>query len=240
MRKYIAFLLILQFPYLYGQEISNKALTYNWFDKIVGAENLGISNGIEYVERHRTINEKHKFFKSFDFLPGSVVYDGQPYFNVDLKYNVYDDLLIGRITNSLGKTILQLHKDKIKSFIIDGHEFINVPKHEGLEAGFYEVLAKNDVLYLLTKHLKEQNTILDKEFVYHEFEPDIPKYAFVYNDTYTLIKKENIIQLFPEREENINEFYSTYSLMLNSNLELFLTNLFQEITSILSEEKNIQ
>lgn len=241
MKKYFVLFLVLHFSFSYGQVKNSEAIAYNWFNKVVGAENTGISNGIEYVEHHRTINEKHKFFKSFGFLPGSVVYDNQPYYNVELKYNVYDDLLIARITNSLGKTILQLHKEKIASFVIDGHEFINVPSNEGLEAGFYEILAKNEQLQLIKKHSKKQNAILDKEFVYYEFVPENVKYAFVRNGNYARIEeKEDMTQLFPGLEEEINDFYSTNNSLFNSNRELFMLNLFQEITSILSEENNIQ
>ena len=36
--------------------------SFNWFDQLIGVDNSGLYYGIDYVEKHKTINEKHKFF----------------------------------------------------------------------------------------------------------------------------------------------------------------------------------
>lgn len=186
------------------------------------------------------LNDKHKFFKSFGFLPGAVKYDGLPYYNVDLKYNVYDDILLANIKNTVGRTILQLHKEKIDAFKIDGHQFINIRDEGNYEKGFYEVLQKNNDLYLLKKHQKEENTILDKDFVYYEFKPVPPLYFLMQRgELHSLKSAENLADIFPGNAEIIYSFYSTYKEVFQNDREAFMNQLFHKITSFSQEQKDI-
>lgn len=61
-----------------AQEIRDSKLAYNWFDQVVGIENTGLFNGIEYIEQHVTINDRQKFLGSIYFTAGNLVYNACP------------------------------------------------------------------------------------------------------------------------------------------------------------------
>ena len=123
---------------LESQKDMSKADYYNWFDDIVTKTNSGVFKGTEYFERFNRINERHQYFKTSSFSNGSVVYNGQLYFNIPLKYDVFDDKLLIKDPNTLNAPVIELDKNKISSFIINGHKFIHVFHNEKSE-----VISKN-------------------------------------------------------------------------------------------------
>ena len=86
MKKYISiaktvFILV---PFLVlGQDQESKKDIYMLFDNIVGHDNTGIYNGIEYREQLRTLDNNHAYFISPDFVKSYIKYDGQIYYNIN-------------------------------------------------------------------------------------------------------------------------------------------------------------
>ena len=79
-----------------GQEETAYPEAFEVFDFFVGHTNSGVFDGVEYFEKYPVRNNKHKFFNSPNFQLGSLHYANEPYFQVALKYDVYDDLLIAK------------------------------------------------------------------------------------------------------------------------------------------------
>src|SRR5687768_6744309 len=63
------------------------------------AEQSILYNGSEYAEPSRTENEYHPFFKSDDWLIGSVDYDGEQFTDIPLLYDLTGDKLITELPN---------------------------------------------------------------------------------------------------------------------------------------------
>src|SRR5690606_1725724 len=151
-----------------AQEIRDSKLAYNWFDQVVGIENTGLFNGIEYIEQHVTINDRQKFLGSIYFTAGNLVYNGMPYYDVEMKYNVYDDLLLLRGT---GSQPVQVHKSRVEKFSINGLDFINIRVDSTASVhGFYEIMLQDQDHLLLKQHKKKLKKFLDRSFTYFEFE----------------------------------------------------------------------
>ena len=175
-----------------------KADYYNWFDEIVTKTNSGVFKGTEYFERFNRINERHQYFKTSSFSNGSVVYNGQLYFNIPLKYDVFDDKLLIKDPNTLNAPVIELDKNKISSFIINSHKFIHVHHNEKSEvSGFLEILLEKEMLSLYKKHLKknirksdEKVEYLYKQVAYYEFKD---KYVHIisYKGVHYKVKKAN-------------------------------------------------
>jgi len=205
---------------------------FNSFDDLVNKENTNLFYGKEYVEQHATINNKHKFFKAPGFLKGDVVYSGQTYFDLDLKYNVFDDLLTVKINKQSGDATFELFKNRIESFSIDGHTFVNIPPGEETEVqGFFEVIRETSSLKLLKDHRKKINKLLTKTFTYFEFEPDRAHYAIATSEKYFHSNsKSDWLRIFPEYSEEIGKYFNSKEALMKKDPDSFMSGLLHEIS----------
>jgi hypothetical protein len=237
----IFFISLFSLQHTWSQNTSGNQ--YIWFDAILGVENTGIYSGIEYKEKYRTINEKHKFFLSPNFLKGSITYNGQSYYNIDLKYDVYEDMLLAKIKNKTGgDVILQLMKGKVTAFDLNNHHFINlVHKEMELEvySGFYEILEANNTFVFYKKNEKIKKDRLDKSTVYSEFNTK-DSYLLHYNESYYSIKsKRNIIQVFPGLKKEINVFHNSNEVLLVSKKDDYMIALMKRISKLLAQNNAV-
>lgn len=208
---------------------------YVKFDNIIGQENTGLLNGVEYIERNRTINEFDKYFLSSRFQPGSLIYDGQPYFEVQMKYNIWDDLILVKIPFNRGTPVLELHKSKISAFKINGHKFTNIEDQEtGMDiSGFHEILLENHLFQLLKKHKLKEKTILDKDYSYYEYRSNDPDYILFYQGNYSEINsKRELSEQFPELKREITKFYRSQRSLRKLDKDQFMRNMMREISSL--------
>jgi len=226
----------------YGQTYANQKTYYKWFDSIVGVENLGIYNGVEYYKQYRTIEGSNEFYISNQFVKGDIVYDGQPYYDIDIIYNVYDDEIIIKLSNQKAFNIIQLIKEKIESFSIDNKRFVRVynDKNEdfiNIKEGFYELLFQDNYLTLYKKYIKRRSERLDKDFAYYIFK-DNKEYFLKHNQKYYSVNsKSNFSKIFPEHKKNINTFYKNNKVLRKSNYDMFLNKLSSYIETLITTNK---
>ncbi len=130
---------------------------YTWFDQVVGIENTNLFNGTRYFKKYRTEDGMHEFFKDDAFVLGSVTFDGQNYFNIPLKYDIYEDEIIANLKSTYGQTILRLNKAFISKFLIYNEQFmfISVKNKEVYLNGFYEDAYSDNHISLYIQHNKE-------------------------------------------------------------------------------------
>lgn len=225
----------------FSQGHDSKANIYQWFDSQVGVENTRLFNGKEYIDRHRTINIKNKFLAGGTGI-GAVLYDGQWFPNLQMRYNVFDDLLLVQLESNLGNNILELIKQKIEQFTFNGLQFINVNPIQSNSpvTGFYEILFENPQLSILKKHAKSITEKRDRQVTYFEFEPIEGHYAFGYKNIHYLLRSRNdIINVFPELKEEITSYYKDNSRMLRSRPDDFYIGLFRELALLLEGSNNL-
>ncbi|UZH54321.1 hypothetical protein JRG66_10000 [Salinimicrobium tongyeongense] len=209
---------------------------YELFDSAIHIQNTDLANGTEYVEQHIIQSNDHKYFQTMVYLNGNVVYNGQPYYKLDLQYNVYDDLLLTRIPTAGGATLIQLHKENVQAFNIDGHSFIALKRTSDEKPQFYEILLEGNNTLLLKKHRKKIKKHLDQNFTYFEFKEDTPEYFVAVNDIPEEIESQrSVSKLFPNKEEQIQNFYRSNSPLKRANPDKFFTQLFQSLIPSTSE-----
>lgn len=197
-----------------GQDYGAGKGKYQWFDDILGDTNSGIFKGILYVNEYRVVNDRHQFFESEDFKSGSVVYYGQEYFGVFLKYDVYLDNLIGVNYELANEPAMVFDKNGVAKFSIGNNNFEKV-SNEAIseEAGFFEVLLRDKSLTLYKKHGKKLFKRTDEQLIYYEFKDNF-SYFLEMNSTFRSFKKAKELQrIFPEHKKRIKE-----SLQLRSSL----------------------
>ena len=203
---------------------------YRWFDATIGEENSGLYYAVAYIDEYLTINDQHRYFKSPYFEVGTLYYEGQPYFEVLMKYDLFEDQLITDTKNISGLPSLQMRKQSVDSFSIHGQRFINLArKYEHLVKAneFYTVIYETAYFTLLKKFRKKDIRKLDRKRVYYNFKED-NKYALFIEGTVVNIRNRNDIKKqFPALKKTINHHYRSVRSSTNDNQ--FMLSLFRKI-----------
>lgn len=199
------------------------------FDSIVKIENTSLYNGPIYKDRYRSFEDNHRFFLSPDFLKGSVIYGQQLYANLDLKYDLNEDLLVVKLEDSKSFVNLELISEKLDSFTINNHNFVNIDRlniKDDLQVnGFLEILYSSNNIKLFIKYYKKVNKYVKNNQVVYTF-PEKKAYYIFYNSSLTEIKNKKILKaLFPDLNRKINEYYKTFSDLEKVNFDAFIVGL---------------
>ncbi len=213
----------------FTQSINNKQ-HYLWFDSVIGIENTGIYKGTSYIELYRVINEKHKFFETSDFTAGEVIYGNQPYFDLQLKYDLFEDRLL--VAHPVGNStqVMILIEDKIKSFRLNSVDFINTAKlSEKPSRGFCQVLTKNGQTWLLKKYFKRPITKLDKRSTYYEFKEET-SYVLLHKDIFYDVKNvRDLFAAYPEHKNEIRQFAKDYTALKKTSKDSYMTSVVERL-----------
>ncbi|TMU57012.1 hypothetical protein [Flagellimonas algicola] len=218
------------FGWALGQTSVQEKDHYNWFDKTTGIENTNLLEGTLTVEKYGSVDGTHKFYTSNDYLNGHIVFDGETYFDVDMKYDLYEDELLLPLRSDTQVRLVKLIKERISEFVIDGHRFIPVV-HQGdgqaKVTSFYEVLSETALFTLLKKH---------KKVGFSNYKKNLVRYKFVSKDTYyinhggdfTEIKnKKDILRIFPEAKSSFNK--RSFDHLKKTNRDEYFLNMMEVI-----------
>ena len=216
----------------FSQESTNSEL-YNWFDNLVGRENLDINNGALYLNLDKTGKSVNRFIKDEVFLLGSVFYDNHLYENCLLNYDVSLDLLVLKFKSDLNRQGLYLRKDKTFKFEINNQKFVNLSYNksmpQGFENGFYEenFKSENFTFYIKTKKIKSK--IIEDDKNLDNFIPSIEFVIYKEGSFYKINSKRNIIDLFLKEKQIIKDFYENNYKLERENKQSFYHDLFKNI-----------
>ena len=230
-------LFLFQSFYSFSQNYSNEKDYYYWFDSIIGIDNTSLFNGPQYKEKYRTLKGNHKFYQSSQYFIGNIVYDQQPYFNIEMKYDIFEDEIIIKSPYHITYFIIKLIKEKVDSFSINNHHFIKVLINKKDKSKstpiFYEVIFKNEYLTLFKKHKKNINNRIENNFAYSEFKENYKFKIFLHDNNYYDVKsKKDFIKLFPNQKKEIKKFYNTNKRLRKSNFDLFIKLLVKQLKPI--------
>lgn len=142
--------------------ISNHTIenAINQYDETIG-RNARIYTGSYYFDKNLGING-HPFFQNNYWETGSIIYENQRYDSVELRYDVYRDLVLVKHIDKEGFiNLVQLKKSKVEGFIMNGHHFIQLEEDtlSGLSPGFYDLLLNGEPLKAIARRKKEINRI---------------------------------------------------------------------------------
>ncbi|MCL6273199.1 hypothetical protein M3P19_04220 [Muricauda sp. 2012CJ35-5] len=225
----------------YGQD-SQEIDYYNLFDKAVGIENTDLYQGEIYTEQYRTINENTQYFRSRDFLKGSLCYEGKCYYDLDLKYDVFSDEVLLKLITKAGGGTLKLFKDKLDSFTIDGVDYIKLDRSnaDGLNLyGYYSIAYVSPRYTLYTKYTKKSFDRKDRSSLYYEFLDGPSEHVLLYQGKYHIVntKKDNIM-VFPELKKEIDKFYNLARRLRKTDSNGFQVGLLKRLDILLTQPIN--
>lgn len=224
------------------QAHSQQANMHTWFDAAITLQNTGLYSGKEYIDVDRATPENHKFFESPKFTSGSLVYHDQPYFNVALKYDVYNDVLVINLPQDVSEISFQPVKQFVSNFKIDTHKFINintVTDDQDIDPGFYEELFRVGDIALLKKHRMSKSTKMTDRVSFNQYKKAKSDYFVKKGETYEKVKsKRDIARLFPEYKDQINAINKLGNEKDETKIDAYYLSVIQNIASLQSQESN--
>ena len=210
---------------------------YSVLDSFSKEENRSIYNGLEYFDIYRCWDtDNNKFYQSYDFFNGTVVYDGEPFFNLKLKYNLLDDLIILEFVNKK-VNYLQLNSNMVESFFLGDSKFVRLPINEELASfygnGFFKEINNTGTKYkLYVKLKKEKHKIIKDNKLYYTFN-EKATYVLCFDDQFLKINsKKDLIKGIPLRKKEIQTFYSKNNRLYKRDKELFYEKLFNQLNNL--------
>lgn len=159
-------------------------------------------NGVEHTPV-KVVSGQHPYYKSHEWLRGSINYSNQYYENLRLLYDLVNDQLI--LQNFNQSSAIQLVNIKLKSFELEGREFINIADKSLPAAGFYEVLydGPTRLLSKRTKRAWKQTSSGKIEQLYKERS----LYFILVDSRYIPVKnKRDILKIFSTRKKELNAY----------------------------------
>lgn len=219
-------------------QTNNEIVTYNWFDKTIGKENLDIINGVTHTNPYTTTVRNTHLYYIDEYLLGKLIYEGQTYYNVNLKYDIYRDILVLNPFGESENIGINVITNKVESFSIQDKNFVNITKKDPIVAefspGYYEEnkIAPNFIFYI--KHHKNQQKVITEGVLSYTFRENTSFFLDFKNKIYPIKSKNDIIKLFPEQKKQINGFYLMNRELRNSDENQFMRNLMKYINNSLS------
>lgn len=227
--KIIFALFYISFTISLNAQNSGEVIVYDWYDQLVGYENLTVNNGKIHTNYDITLNNDHRYFKTSEFIIGNLKYENQDYFNQKLKYDIYKDLLVLSPKNETEYIKINIISQNVESFTLLNKKFIWL-NHKGFK-GFFEenFVGKNKIFYV--KHFKESKELLQSTRLYVQYFYK-QKYILFYNGIFTEINsRKSIVKIFPNYESKINDFYDSNENLRKENEFRFMENLIKFINN---------
>lgn len=211
---------------------------YKLYDSIVGEGNIGLYNGLIYKKKHLSSDKSHEFYNSFNFIKGNIVYDSQPYFDIDIKYDVFNENIVVKLPFKGTFKVITLLNDKVNEFSINDKKFVNINNYfdsiKGTDLSiFYEVISEKNQIKILKLYKKEKREKLDKEYRYEVFKDKDEYYTVLNNSLYELKNKRDLIDILPDLKNQINLFYKSQKKLSKSDNEAFLKLLASHFNNLL-------
>lgn len=214
---------------------------YETYDKIVGLDNTGLYNGTEFTDAFLNTDGSYRYFKGFDYSKGSVIYNGQKYVNVSLKYDLLEDNLLVRSDDNLSIFNVKLIPEFVNSFSIYNNNFVRLTS-TNLNisgSGFFESAYIGKDLSLYIKHTKKKKDKALKSGIQYKFS-EVNFYVLKTNGKYHLVNSEKDIEkILPEKKEEIRSFSKSYNALYKSNRDSYMAKLVKYLDGA-TENKNQQ
>jgi hypothetical protein len=147
--------------------------TLSFYYSTIGKQSP-LYNGIEYFLRDPAIKGNAYFSDVNAFTAGALVYDGFPFKNVPMLYDIYSDQVVVLLYNHF--SMFSLIKDKVTSFDFLNQHFIRIDSATSLanpviSPGFYNEIynGKIEVLVKWQKNIQTSSTGQSSESYFNQY-----------------------------------------------------------------------
>ena len=191
----------------------------SFYDKAIG-EQSHLYNGKEYISYPYQFSEGHPFFLWDSWQNGELIYEGTLYKDVSILYDIVRDEVVILHFNNVTK--MSLIKEKIKSFTLPGHTFIQIVAdsiHSSvITKGFYELLyAGKDSL--LSKRTKNTQILYRQSFPELKVFSKDHYYLKKDNKYYTVNNENSFLHQFDNKKKEIRSYKKQNRLSFKNDPE---------------------
>ena len=178
-------------------------------------------NGKEYIEFKKTMPEVGiLFFNSEEWEEGSVLYDGELYEHVSMRYDLLEEKLI---VEHKGYGEIELITEKIKYFEIAGHTFIRLTDKLGTKSlvsqGFYDLIYDGNTRVLVKRWKVAEERVETQMSMILTFKEKNTVYIFKAGKYYPVSSKASVLKVFGDQKSALKKFISKNHIRYRSNRE---------------------
>ncbi|MBP6756879.1 MAG: hypothetical protein KA210_12095 [Bacteroidia bacterium] len=200
-------------------------------DSLVGNENLTYNKGLIYDNKYKITSQNTSQFLENKYNKGILQYNNEIYYDVSLKYDVFNDLLLFKSNTQIVLETSLITK-QVDYFIINNLKFKKI-ENNSIDApsnfGYFEEVKINDKIELYIKYKKTLKEDLKSDQISYIFY-DYKLYYIYYNmKLQEVTSKKSIINLFPALKKEIKQYYKENRKQREQNIQLFYQNLFKSI-----------
>ncbi|WP_374950749.1 hypothetical protein [Mucilaginibacter sp.] len=179
-------------------------------------------NGPEYNFYDAVIKGNAYFGDVNNFTPGAVEYDGFPYKNVPMLYDINKDLVAILLPNKSAK--ISLLSERVQSFDWLGHHFVYIntdtlKNDKGVTAGFYDQLYQGKTSILVKRSKSIQNASNSTGSIETYF--NATKNIYVKKSgNYTSVSSEgDLLSVFKDKKKELKQYIGTNQIKFKDDQE---------------------
>ncbi|MBV9987942.1 MAG: hypothetical protein JO301_09700 [Chitinophagaceae bacterium] len=177
--------------------------------------------GRQYLDYRNVLYENHHpFFRSPDFQPGSVYYDGVLYEDISLQYDIVKNVIV--TWDPYRKYLIELLSAKLDWFTINDTRFVHIRPEAGMrspvEDGFYRLLYDGKIT-VLKKEAKRVVQEIDIKRVQRLTEETPSYYIRKGNAYFPVSNKSSVLKVLNDQKAELNQFIRKQNLDFSGEKE---------------------
>ena len=221
--------ILISFPKsIMAQGLNNDSSEIQFFDYQYGQNNLNIFNGVRFYDLYGSTLEHYRYFNDYKSYKGSIVYNGQLYPNIYMRYDLVEGNLIIYSDEKSSFFQIKLANEKVSSFTLFDLNFKKEDLSKSFDYGkdaFYEVSYSGHFLTLMIARSKVPEPKKSNERVYYIFKTK-EDFFIKHHNTYIHIENAGDFKKeFPDQKKDIAQFYKDYRKLRKTNYKNFIQNL---------------
>jgi hypothetical protein len=178
-------------------------------------------NGKEYIEFKKNMPEIGTlFFHSDEWEEGRVLYDGELYENVLMRFDLLTEKLV---VEHKGYGEIELISEKINYFEIVGHTFIRQVDQPGAKSlitpGFYDLIYEGNTRVLVKRWKVTEERVETQFSMILTFKEKNAIYIFKAGKYYPVSRKSSVLKVFDDQKSALKKFISKNHIKYRGNRE---------------------
>jgi len=203
------------------------------YDNYLG-QNLRLYSGPQYTFNYGQVGG-HQYFIDDYWEQGSIVFEGQVYDGIFMKYDLLNDLITVEHFGDKGLLMsIKLFSPLVSSFTLHNHFFVRLHADSAgvIKEGFYDMLFDGDNISVLAKRQKEKVRTTGAGTLSDDFvEKD--RHYMVKNGVYYPVKKRgSVIKVLADQKKQVKHFVRTNRLYFSTDRDRDLKIIGQYYESI--------
>lgn len=214
------FLSVSIFSYASAQQndaptLASESLTkaVNHYDNYFG-QNLQLYTGPQYTFTYGYVGG-HQYFMDDYWEQGSVVFGGQAYDSIFMKYDVFNDILVIEHFGEKGVPMsIKVFSPLIASFMLQNHYFVrlNADSAGVIRDGFYDILFEGDHISAMAKREKEIVRTTSSSSLHDDFLEKDRHFLYKNGLYYPVKKRGSVIKVLVDKKKQVKNFIRTNGL----------------------------